>query len=264
MVLQLNSTPEVYKEFYGRNTERMPQIMAEGRVPMSTATLIQRRLDTRNAETDYKSSWMDNYFDTGDAVVYHPNGNIKVVLDSQTLREINPKSQLSSGALVLADGAYETLQGTEFTRKELEAHVGNSLSREQVKSNPIWKVLARDDGLLADYTDHIFAEAKQRFGYDSNMGVYLADKQKIPTMKAWCVRWLDDGSYADGGDSLDCESGRLVGIAPEALGAPGKSATSVRTYTMADLQAFDSAMNGLEGVLNPDLLKPFAQLRKKL
>ena len=33
---------------------------------------------------------------------------------------------------------------------------------------------------------------------------------------------------------------------------------------MADLQSVDEAMKGLEGVLNPSLLKPFADLRKRL
>ena len=33
---------------------------------------------------------------------------------------------------------------------------------------------------------------------------------------------------------------------------------------MADLQAFDGAVKGLEGTLQPNLLKPFVDLRKKL
>jgi hypothetical protein len=33
---------------------------------------------------------------------------------------------------------------------------------------------------------------------------------------------------------------------------------------MADLQAVDKAMKGLEGTLRPEVLKPFVDLRKKL
>ena len=33
---------------------------------------------------------------------------------------------------------------------------------------------------------------------------------------------------------------------------------------MADLQAFDVAVKGLEATVRPELLAPFAQLRKKL
>src|SRR3989344_2825235 len=87
MAIKLNATPEAYKEFYGRNTEQMPKLVAEGRVPMNASQLMQRRLVYRNGPAKVKTAWMDNYFDTGDAVVYHPNGDVKIVLDSQTLRE---------------------------------------------------------------------------------------------------------------------------------------------------------------------------------
>ena len=33
---------------------------------------------------------------------------------------------------------------------------------------------------------------------------------------------------------------------------------------MADLQAFDNAVKGLEATVKPELLKPFADLKKKL
>jgi len=41
-------------------------------------------------------------------------------------------------------------------------------------------------------------------------------------------------------------------------------ASNIKAYTMADLQAFDNAMKGLEGILHPNVLKPFVELRKKL
>ena len=96
------------------------------------------------------------------------------------------------------------------------------------------------------------------------MGVYLSDKQKVPTIRAWCVRRLVYRSDAYGGYDLDNDDGRLVGIAPEALSAPGKGASNVRAYSIADLQSFDSTMKGLEAIVRPELLEPFAQLRKKL
>ena len=54
---------------------------------------------------------------------------------------------------------------------------------------------------------------------------------------------------ADGWNDLDYCHGRLVGIAPEALGAPGKGASNIRAYSMADVQ---TARNKL---------MPFGQLR---
>lgn len=263
MGLKLNATREAYQEFYGQNVKQMPKLIADGRVPMNVSQLMQRRLDVRNSDKTVKSSYMDNYFDTGDAVVYHPDGRVKIVLDSQTLRDMTPESQRSNGALVLTSEVYDTLQGEEFKKGKL-GKTESPLSREDVKAHPVWKVLARDQGLLNDYTDLIFAEGKERFSYDTAMGIYPDSAGDAPKMRAWVVYGLEDGSFAYGRLDLDDDYGRLLGIAPEALSAPGKGASNIKAYTMADLQAFDGAMKGLEGVLNSDVLKPFAALRKKL
>ena len=104
MSLKLNTAIETYKAFPEKgtapNTEQMPKLIAEGRIPMNVAQLMQRRIDVRNAEADVKTAWMDNYFDTGDAVIYHPNGKIKVVCDSQHLREMTPQNKRNIGALI--------------------------------------------------------------------------------------------------------------------------------------------------------------------
>jgi len=253
-----------YKEFYDRNTEQMPKLIADGRVPMNVSQLMQRRLNTQNSDADVKSSYLDNWFDTGDAVVYHSDGRVKIVLDSQNLRDITPDSQLRNGALVLTEDIYNSLQGEEFKKGKL-GKVNEWLSKEAVKSHPVWKVLARDQGLLNDYADYIFTEGKQRFGNDEAMGIFLSSAQgNTPELMAWYVGRLEDWSCAYGRSGLGGDLGRFVGIAPEALSVPSKGASNIKAYTMADLQAVDKTIKGLEGVLNPELLKPFLQLRKKL
>ena len=213
MTLKLNTTQEAYREFYGRNTEQMPKLIADGRVPMSVAGLMQRRLDVRNFDADVKTSYLDNYFDTGDAVVYHPDGRVKIVLDSQTLRGITQNSELINGALVLTEDAYNVLQGEEFKKGKL-GKANERLTREQAKAHPVWKVLARDQALLNDYVDYIFAEGKQRFSYDTAMGVFSSSAQgNTPDLRAWCVGRLEDRSYAVGGYHLGYVGGRFLGIA---------------------------------------------------
>ena len=267
MALKLNEvrpTREAYREFYGRNTEQMPKLISDGRVPMNVAQLMQKRLDVRNSDADIKSSYLDNYFDTGDAVIYHPDGRVKIVLDSQTLRDITPKSELRSGALVLTEDVYSNLQGEEFKRGKL-GKVDEWLSREAVKSHPVWKVLARDQGLLNDYADFIFAEGKQRFGYDTAMGVFPSSAYgNVPELRAWYVDRLVSRSDAGGGDGLGNVSGRFVGVAPEALSTLGGGASNIRGYTIADLQAVNRTMKSLEATVRPELLEPFARLIKKL
>ena len=220
MALKLNTIIEPYKEYYGRNIDQMPNLIADGRVPMNVAQLMQRRLEVGNFDDEVRNSYIDNYFDTGDAVVYHPDGRVKIDLDSQTLRDMTPERPRSNGALVLTSEFYDTLPGEEFMKGKL-GKINDSLSREDVKAHPVWKVLARDQALLNDYTDFIFAEGKQRFDYDTAMGIFPASTGgNTPEMRAWCVCWLEYYSYACGRGYLG--NGRLVGIAPEALSTSRK------------------------------------------
>ena len=270
MAIKLNATPEAYKEFYGRNVEQMPKLIAEGRVPMNTSQLMQRRLDFRNGPADVKTAWMDNYFDTGDAVVYHPDGRVKIILDSQILREMTPESQRNSGALVLTEDAYKILQGEEFKKGKL-GKINDGMSKEDVKAHPVWEVLARDQALLNDYTDFIFAEYKDRFAKDTSTkdiritGVYPGScGGDAPEMRAWCVGGLEYGSNADGGDFLGKGSGRLVGIAPEALGVPGKGASNIRAYSMTDILTAKNQLDELAKLVKPENLKDVKSLLGKL
>ena len=261
MSLKLNIPREVYK---GRNTEKMQELVADGRAPANVSQLMQRRLDLRNDKTGVKDFYMDNYFDTGDGVVYHPDGRVKIVLDSQHLRDMTSESPRNGGALILGEDVYKALEGEEFKKGKLGT-INERMSKADVKAHPVWKVLARDQGLLDDYADYIFVEGKERFSYDAAMGIFPGSANgETPEMRAWYVLRLEDRSDADGRDVLDNDGGRLLGIAPEALSSSGKGASNIRAYTIADLQAVDEAMQGLEGTLHPDVLKPFAELRKKL
>ena len=181
---------------------------------------------------------------------------------------MTPWSKRNNGALILGEDVYKALQGEEFRKGMLGKTTGEWLSKPEAKSHPVWKVLARDQALLDDYVDYIFAKCKEqeRFGYDTAMGVSLVDScsRNSPEMNVWCVGGLGGRSGAYGWVDLGGVSGRLVGIAPEALSALQKDASSIRAYSVGDLQVFDSAMKGLEGVLNPKLLEPFAKLRRKL
>ncbi len=223
--LQLNEPTVEY--FEGRNVDKMPKLIAKGLTPMSVSGLMQRRLQAQHGSEAVRNSLMNNYFDTGDGIVYHPDGRIKLVRDAQPLREMNAQSELRNRALALPDGMYEKLEGQEFTRKDIQKYVGDTvgdtISSKEAKSNPLWQTLARDPKLLNEYVDLIFAQAKQQFDYDKNMGVYVRDALDVPkdaaTMRHWCVGELGDRSNADGWYDLDNSNGRLVGVAPEAQAA---------------------------------------------
>jgi hypothetical protein len=214
--LQLNERP--YKDFYGRNVDQMPNLIAEGRTPISVAGLMERKLEVRDAKysPEVRAAWHDNSFDTGDGILYHPDGKIKIVTDSQTLRGISSESKLSGGALVLPAGAYEAAEGYEFSKKDLKGISRYLLTRDQAKTNPLWKALARDQERLNAYVDFVFDETQRRFGYDKNMGLDIGSAQKEPTERLWFVGWLSIRSNAVGRLDLNSGDGHLVGVAPEA------------------------------------------------
>lgn len=218
MTLNLSEKRETYQEFYGRNIEQMPKLIADGRVPMNTAQFMQKRLDVRNASEDVKDYWTNNYFDTADAVVYHPDESggwdkLKIDLDSQYLREMISESSRNGGALILGEDVYNALEGEEFTRKQL-GKINESLSRKDIKSHPAWRVLARDQTLLNDYVDFVLEEAKERFGYNTTMPVYTAlTCGNLPEMRGLCISGIGTRSCARGIGSLDDCLGLLIGKA---------------------------------------------------
>ena len=212
-----NEEMKRYEVYSGSNVKQMPKLIADGRIPASVSQIMQRRLNLRNDETGVKAFYMDNYFDTDDAVVYHPDGQVKVVLGSQHLREINSDSNIRGGELILSTDIYDSLEGEEFKKGKL-GKTESLLSLQDVKAHPVWKTLARDQALLDDYVDYIFAEGKQRFNYDTAMGVFPSSAQgNTPEMRSWFVDGLGYMSDADGRIVLDYHYGRLLGIAPEAL-----------------------------------------------
>lgn len=270
MVLKLNPTREAYQEFYGKNVEQMPKLIADGRVPMNVSQLMQKRLDVRSSDAEVKSSYIDNYFDTGDAVAYHPDGRVKIVLDSQTLRDMTPESHRNGGALVLTEDVYNALQGEEFKKGKL-GKVNDGLSRADVRAHPVWKALARNQGLLNDYTDFIFGEYQPRFAKDSAlddlklMGIYPGSANgTAPEMRAWFVGGLGGGSFADGWFDLDYDVGRLVGIAPEAQNAPNLGVQNVRVYTMEDIQTAKTQLAEVSRIVKDESLDKVVSLIGKL
>ena len=218
--LVLNDAIEVYKHFEGRIIDMMPPLIEEGRTPLSARGLMRRRLQVLSSADAVKASWWNNYVDTGDGIAYHPDGRIKVVPDSRHLRELNTESRLFTGSLVLEDGVFDSLEGTEFTPKDVKKYAQNRvLTETEVTQNPVWLALARDQVLLQEYAGETFRQAKERFNRDNNMGVYVHEAPEKAIMRALFVGALVDNYYSDADGyygGLDYGGGRLVGVAPEA------------------------------------------------
>jgi hypothetical protein len=140
MVLELNSIRQPYREFEGIGCIELPKLIADGRVLMSVAELMERRIQFKDSNSLINHSYLDNYFGTGDAIAYNPKGKVKVVLDCPTLMDIpsikKANKIMISDTLNLTNEEYNGLKGEEFKKGEL-GKIESSLSREEVKAHPI-------------------------------------------------------------------------------------------------------------------------------
>lgn len=219
MGLELNDIRAPYRDFrtdeVPKYVQQMPLLIADGRIPISVAQVMERRLNSE------QSDWNNNYFDTGDAVALSASNRdkFKIVRGAPFLRGVTPDTRLSNGALVLEDGVYAGIQGTEFSREKLGDLLNRDLPLNKIETHQVWLEIVGDKVLLKEYAERKFAEMGKRFNYDRAMGIYLLDSQDVDTARALTVDRLGDGSRVWDWSNLDGEDARLVGVAPEALEA---------------------------------------------
>jgi len=231
--------PNRTNEHYGRNVDRMPELLEAGEVPMSVSGIMQSRLKQGSEFPDLLNNW----YDTSDLVVY-PKGNDKEVyvlltVDNQgkitkngrkALELISSDNLASNGGAVveqLSDLGSDGLIKVPRSKITTETY----LTKDQVLNEPVWKILARhpdevptefaeDKELLGRYFDDVALRTKD----SKNMALYVGNSLKDKTtLKAWYVDWLENGSDAGGGGGLDFVRGRLLGLAPEAQNVSNKT-----------------------------------------
>ena len=237
---------EKYQDFDRKIKEQMPLILADNRYPMFATELFEQRLQGRG---------ISRYLDTSDLMAQNgpksDDQEIKFILTANrngltdigrfALGLINTQSEYSNGAVNLAQAkdtlgnkvtdAYDRLQGNgviAVKRKELGI-LDKLLTQDQVLNHKGWRILARHPEEVPKEFAEDFEAFKEYAGkvvfsrYDKAMGIYLANGEEVPTLRAWYVDWLDGNgrSDANGNGNLGFGSGRLVGVAPEAPVALG-------------------------------------------
>lgn len=203
-----------FKEFCGPNTEQMPTLLAEDRMPLNVYDVLARRLAARTATHVARTAWHENHFDTSDGIAYHPDGRFKIVLDAQPILSLTPASTLHRGALVIDDDTYNNLSGLEFSRADRK-YFKRSLTEKEALGHEGLRYLLRGE---ADHViPQLFQVGQDAYGCVEIMGCVIDDVPNVtPLMRAWFVDRINNWSYLDGNRDLDDYHGRLVGVAPEA------------------------------------------------
>lgn len=171
-----------FKRYTGRITEQMPLLISEGRIPLSTSQIMEERVKSCRAPIEIKDFWWNSNIVSGDARAYNPNTKeVLLILDSEHLREIELGRNKTDGGgqrWLLGENKkegiaeYEELRNKEDTYSsiyERDEPDRNPLikgyfaqfhnkqrSRKNVKSDPIWRFLAKDQNLLDEYVDCFF------------------------------------------------------------------------------------------------------------
>jgi len=258
-LVDVSQITKICEEFYGKNTEQMQKLLAEGRVPASIARIMQINLALRNDNTGVKELYLDRYYDTSDLKAQRGN-EIKLVLTTYAdgsmvpswrkyLGLINPDEKLVGGGVNLGiDDRYDALQGPGVVvtnRGGLAKVIDAPLTKKQAMDSSFWKVAFRHQNnvpkefaipqLHEEAISYIFSEYHQRFAPKEDidkiklMGIYFCSVQdNIAELRAWCICRLGGRSDAVGRNDLVYGSGRLLGIASETPGAPGRRKNKIK------------------------------------
>lgn len=212
MAFQFGLYDEKYKSFPGKNIEQMPKLISEGRVPINVSQVMQERMIFRENQEFLERAWRREEFTTGDAVIYHPDGRIKVVLDSPLVRQMNPSSSEIGGGLRISEEDFRKSDGGEFKANEFQKV--NYFTKKEAKENPIWQLLARDKSLLNGYVDFLSAG----YAAEDRMSIYLHYLPRL-SCEMHLIRITEfefetrrGGSGVSGYSAIGCERCSLVGF----------------------------------------------------
>ena len=198
--------PRINEEYFGRNTEQMPKLLADGREPMCIAHLMEQRTAVRQRGTDQArhDAWWNNYFDNADLSLRHPDKGVKVIPYSAQvldfLREyVKPRTKLVDYAVPLPDGLFEAMEGLALTPRQAEQFHGRGYTPKEAKESEFWRTVAQSQERLNKYVDAVVAEKGRERDL---MNIYFSPVSKVPTGRLWCVNLRYNDSYAHGDNYL--------------------------------------------------------------
>ena len=201
--------------YEGNITDVMPRLIQVHKKPLSIREIMEQKVNFKNSNNNKLNPWQTN-FCSGDGIMYHPDGRIKVVPDSQTLYNnsdiLLKKFGDWNGTQILQEGTFNSTQGFEFTRKEVEKFANKKLTKERVLENPIWNALVQEDKrLLGEYIEQLYSDNIYYvlIKFNCVMRVFISgDRPNFEAQKLWYF----DSAFNDVVDHPPGYNGRFVGI----------------------------------------------------
>ena len=194
--------PKGMSEHYGRNVDKMPELLEAGEVPVYMAGFMKSRLNDGNEFPDLWNYWHDS----SDLVIY-PKGNDKFVY---VLLTVNNKRQITEngrkalefirddnlasnyGAVIERLSDLEGDELIEIPRSEITT--GIYLPENRILDEQFLRILARDlDEVPPEFAEDknllrkYVKEVKKRTKQDEIMAIYLGDSLKNKTILKTCV-----------------------------------------------------------------------------
>lgn len=127
--------------------------------------IMQQRLRAHESGNSELIKAWNNYISTGDSIVNNPyDDTISIVLNSPSLRSVNPKSRfVINGRKFLEEEELKKIQGIKFPRKEAAQHLNKDLKFFEAIRNPIWFAFSgNDQDLLERYSRLVFPGVKNK------------------------------------------------------------------------------------------------------
>jgi hypothetical protein len=216
--IQKNGSPILLPKYTGKIIDIIPNLVNVGQTPISSAGIMEQRVNAWNSDNSkLAKQWGRHYFHSGDSIMYHRDGGVKVVIDSDKQKKVN-SNIFSKGnhSQVLCEGVFDKTVGVEFSREEVEKFANKYLTQNEASKDPILMALARDDkNLLEEYSRQVYS----RSIFPELMMVAIGAKNlKFEVEKYWCFKPVGVGGGGVGGyfsDLLSFDLGNVVGMIPE-------------------------------------------------
>lgn len=199
-----------YKPFEGKSIDKMPELLAEGRMLITPKQLETARLSGFEADRQYLRGV---YVSVDVAVIPNPHGKeVKYVYGHPLILTLNPNSGLTNhGALPVSQEHYDDYEGFVLSKSEVKEFRNNNHALPN-RRREFWEFLAEGNVKLARaYEKDVCDTLGSRF--DNAMGIWMPKTKGLHLLCIGSVanynKSVADGNNLFGNYCL----GRLVGVA---------------------------------------------------